>query len=103
MTVGAFRFGGDEAAYVADSRDTEEWTLFPSPVAFMDLEGAVPEAELREEMTRRAAGWEPPGGPFVSVSAGDGVHVRSASSDAEVACWGYFAREEPRIPLDDLR
>ena len=99
LTVGASRFGGDEAAYVADSRDTEEWALFPSPVAFMDLEGAVPEAELREEMARRAAGWEPPAGPFVAVSAGDGFTC-GLRLDGEVACWGYFAREEPRIPLE---
>ena len=94
----AFEFGGDEAAYVADRRDIGESVLYPSPVAFMDLEGAVPEVELREEMARRAATWEPPAGPFVSVSAGNGFTC-GLRLDGEVACWGYFAREEPRIPL----
>ena len=106
LTVGGFRFGGDEAAYVADQRgmddDTEGWLLIPSTAAFMDLEGAVPEAELREEMARRAAGWESPAGPFVAVKAGDGFTC-GLRLDGEVACWGYFAREEPRIPLEIYR
>ena len=73
MSVG-FEYGGDEAAYVADERDVDwsERVVFPSSVALLDLQGAVPEAEVREEMARRAVGWEPPGGPFVAVSAGDG-------------------------------
>ena len=103
LTVGGFRFGGDEAAYVADQRDMdddiEEWLFTPSRAALMDLEGAVPEADLRQEMARRAATWEPPGGPFVAVSAGDGFTC-GLRLDGEVACWGFFAREEPRIPLE---
>ena len=99
----AFQFGGDEEAYVADRRDldgdSEDWVLIPSHLAFMDLQGAVPEAEVREEMARRAVGWEPPGGPFVAVSAGSGFTC-GLRLDGEVACWGYFAREEPRIPLE---
>ena len=67
ITVG-FRFGGDEGAYVANSRRPEEWVLYPYAVAFMDLEGAVPEPELRAEMVRRAARWEPPKGPFVAMN-----------------------------------
>ena len=97
MGVG-FEYGGDEAAFVADYLAFDEGVLYPSMNAFMDLAGAVPEVELREEMARRAAGWEPPGGPFVSVSAGSGFTC-GLRVDAEVACWGYFAREEPRIPL----
>ena len=98
----AFEFGGDEEAYVADRRDLdgdmEEWVFAPLHLAFMDLEGAVPEPGLRAEMARRAAGWEPPAGPFVAVSAGSGFTC-GLRLDGEVACWGYFAREEPRIPL----
>lgn len=100
---GAFEFGGDEAADVADRRDLdhdlEERVFIPLHLAFMDLPGAVPEAGLRAEMARRAAGWEPPAGPFVSVSAGSGFTC-GLRFDGEVACWGYFAREEPRIPLE---
>ena len=97
MTVG-FMFGGDETAYLADRRDTEEWVLYPETDVFMDLEGAVPESELREEMARHAATWEPPEGPFIAVSAGSGFTC-GLRVDGEVECWGYFAREEPRIPL----
>ena len=97
MSLG-FEFASDEAAYVTDYLATEEGVLIPSLNAFMDLEGAVPEFELREEMARRAAGWEPPAGPFVAVSAGSGFTC-GLRLDGEVACWGYFAREEPRIPL----
>lgn len=97
----AVQFGGDEAAYVADERDgdSSERLVFPSSAALLDLQGAVPEAEVREEMARRAAGWEPPEGPFVAVSAGSGFTC-GLRLDGEVACWGYFAREEPRIPLE---
>ena len=97
-----FKFGGDEAAFVANYLKGEDFVtdvLYPSSVALMDLEGAVPEAEVREEMARRAAGWAPPGGPFVAVSAGAGFTC-GLRLDGEVACWGYFAREEPRIPLE---
>lgn len=94
-----FEFGGDEAAYVAHQRGSEEWVVRPSSAALMDLRGAVPEAEPREEMVRRAVGWEPPEGPFVAVSAGDGFTC-ALRLDGEAACWGYFAREEPRIPLE---
>ncbi len=110
--LGGFEFGGDEQAYEADQRHEQasmadllealgdsRSPVEPLLVALMDLESAVPEAELREEMARRAAGWEPPGGPFVAVSAGDGVTC-GLRLGGEVACWGYFAREEPRIPLD---
>ena len=110
--LGGFEFGGDEQAYEADQRHEQasmadllealgdsRSPVEPLLVALMDLEGAVPEAELREEMARRAAGWEPPLGPFVSVSAGDGFTC-GLRLDGEVACWGYFAREEPRIPLE---
>ena len=99
LSTQGFRFGGDEAAYVAYGRGTDEWLVRPSSVALLDLQGAVPEAEVREEMARRAVGWEPPGGPFVAVSAGDGFTC-ALRLDGEVACWGYFAREEPRIPLE---
>ena len=110
--LGGFEFGGDEQAYVADQRHEQASMadllealgdsgspVEPSLVALMDLEGAVPEAELREEMARRAQGWEPPAGPFVAVSAGYGFTC-GLRLDGEVACWGYFAREEPRIPLE---
>ncbi len=110
--LGGIEFGGDEQAYVAHRRDEEASMadlrealgnsgspVEPSLVAFMDLVGAVPEPELREEMARRAATWEPPLGPFVSVSAGDGFTC-GLRLDGEVACWGHFAREEPRIPLE---
>ena len=99
LSTQGFRFGGDEVAYVAYGRGTDEWLVRPSSVALLDLQGAVPEAEVREEMARRAVGWEPPGGPFVAVSAGDGFTC-ALRLDGEVACWGYFAREEPRIPLE---
>ena len=98
MTIG-FVFGGDEAAYVENRRRPEEWVLYPYTVALMDLEGAVPDPEVREAMARRAAAWEPPAGPFVAVSAGYGFTC-GLRLDGEVACWGYFAREEPRIPLE---
>ena len=94
----ALEFGGDEAAYLADWRDLGEWVFAPLSFEFMDLQGAVPEPESRAEMARRAAGWEPPAGPFVAVTAGEGFTC-GLRPDGEVACWGYFAREEPRIPL----
>ncbi len=99
LTARGFEYGGDEAAYVADERGADELFLYPSLVAWLDLQGAVPGAEVREEMARRAVSWEPPGGPFVAVSAGDGFTC-ALRLDGEVACWGYFAREEPRIPLE---
>ena len=111
LMVHGYKFGGDEQAYVADRDEQTSVASFrdalglsdsvvePSFVALMDLEGAVPEAEVREEMARRAVDWEPPGGPFVAVSAGDGFTC-ALRLDGEVACWGYFAREEPRIPLE---
>ena len=110
MTIG-FEFGGDEQAYAAYWRDIENSHEFyeafgftgqyldASQVVLLDLEGAVPEVEAREEMARRAAGWEPPAGPFVAVSAGDGFTC-GLRLDGEAACWGYYAREEPRIPLE---
>ena len=95
-----FEFGGDEEAFVADrfARIFEGLGLYPSVVGLLDLEGAVPQAEVREEMAGRAAGWEPPPGPFAAISAGAGFTC-GLRVDGEVACWGYFAREEPRIPL----
>ncbi len=111
MTFG-YRFGGDEQAYVVDQRDTEARTqeffeafgftgqyFGASDVVLLDLEGAVPEVEAREEMARGAAGWEPPAGPFVAVSAGEGFTC-GLRVDGEAVCWGYYAREEPRIPLE---
>ena len=111
MTFG-YWFGGDEQAYEADRRDTEARTqeffeafgftgqyFGASDVVLLDLEGAVPGVELRREMARGAAGWEPPAGPFVAVSAGEGFTC-GLRLDGEAECWGYYAREEPRIPLE---
>ena len=111
LITSGYHFGGDEQAYAARQRDianrqefyegfgfTGEY-LGASAAALLDLQGAVPEVEAREEMARRAAGWEPPAGPFVAVSAGDGFTC-GLRADGEAACWGYYAREEPRIPLE---
>ena len=110
MTSG-YRFGGDEQAYAADRHEVTDFQEFfeafgftgqylgASDVVLLDLEGAVPEVEAREEMARGAAGWDPPEGPFVAVSAGEGFSC-GLRVDGEVVCWGYYAREEPRIPLE---
>lgn len=94
-----FEFGGDEEAVHADSIDRRGSRVEPLSSALLDLEGAVPEAEVRAEMARRAQGWEPPTGQFVQVSAGHGFSC-GLRPGGEVECWGYFAREEPRIPLE---
>ena len=59
-------------------------------------------AALGEEtlgvLVERAAGWEPPGGPYKAISAGAGFTC-GLRLDGEVACWGSVAGGEPRIPL----
>ena len=106
-----YQFGGDEQAYAANLRDIDASAqgifetfgftgqYLNASRAVLDLEGAVPEVELRQEMARHAAQWEPPAGPFVAVSAGEGFTC-GLRFDGEAACWGYYAREEPRIPLE---
>ena len=109
ITLG-YRFGGDEQAYAAYWRDIENFQEFfeafgftgqyleASRVVLLDLEGAVPEAELRQEMARRAAQWEPPAGPFVAVSAGDGFTC-GLRLDGEAACWGTTPARSLGSPL----
>ena len=79
--------------------DLDEPWVEVSSAALLDLEGVVPEGAVRAEMARRAEGWEPPAGPFVQVSVGSGFTC-GLRVDREVECWGYFAQEEPRIPLE---
>ena len=106
LMSGGYRFGGDEQAYASFLEDYRRAGVLPSLVqvlpslaALLDLEGAVPEAEVRREMARRAEGWAPPAGPFVSISAGRGFSC-GLRVDGEAVCWGFYAREEPRIPLE---
>ena len=99
LQFGGFEFGGDEDAYRADLSEALGPGIILSMIAFWDLEDAVPEAEVRREMARRAEGWAPPAGPFVAISAGHGFSC-GLRVDGEAECWGYYAREEPRIPLD---
>ncbi|MDE0654319.1 MAG: Ig-like domain-containing protein [bacterium] len=59
-------------------------------------------AALGEEtlgvLVERAAGWEPPEGPYKAISASAG-YTCGLRLDGEVACWGYVAGGEPRVPL----
>ena len=98
MAVGGFEFGGDENAYKEYLYDGRS-EVSPRSAVSLDLQGIVPEPEVREEMARRAQDWSPPEGPFVQVSAGYGFSC-GLRFDGEAECWGYFAREEPRIPLE---
>ncbi len=92
-----FRYEGGEQAYLDRlGRRVQEGA--PRELDFMSSEGAVFDAALVGEMVRRAAGWEPPPGPFKAVSAGRGFTC-GLRLDGEVDCWGYVADEEPRIPL----
>ena len=56
---------------------------------------------LRDVIARRSAAWAPPPGPYVAVSAGQGITC-GLRLDATIACWGYLHDEEPRIPLHVL-
>ena len=88
--------GGEEAYLDRLKRRVQEGA--PRELDFMTIKGAVFDAALIGEMERRAAGWEPPRGPFKAVSAGRGFTC-GLRLDGEVDCWGYVADEEPRIPL----
>ena len=92
-----FRYEGGEQAYLDRLRRRVQEGA-PRELDFMSSEGAVFDAALVGEMVRRAAGWEPPPGPFKAVSAGRGFTC-GLRLDGEVDCWGYVANEEPRIPL----
>ena len=92
-----FRYEGGEQEYL-DLYGPRVREGAPRELDFMTIEGAVFDAALIGEMVQRAAGWEPPPGPFKAVSAGAGFTC-GLRLDGEVECWGYVADEEPRIPL----
>ena len=65
---------------------------------FMTIEGTGVDEAMLGVLVERASGWESPRGPFKAISAGAGFTC-GLRLDGEVACWGYVADEEPRIPL----
>jgi len=69
-----------------------------APVRFMTAVDVVRDADLLAAMVERAAGWEPPPGPYKALSAGGGFTC-GLRLDGEVSCWGYVNNSEPRIPL----
>ena len=95
-----FHLGGSEQTYEDFYREGiySDVESLPRSVTLMTIADAVPDAALIGVMVERAARWEPPGGPFVALSAGAGFTC-GLRADAEVECWGYVADEEPRIPL----
>ncbi len=64
----------------------------------LTIDGPVVGVETLGVLVERASGWEPPAGPFKAVSAGAGFTC-GLRLDGEIACWGYVADEEPRVPV----
>ena len=94
-----FEFGGDEEAYREHLSDRAGSVVSPKFPPLLDLADAVPEAEVRQEMARRAEVWLAPAGPFIAISAGYGFSC-GLRVDGDAVCWGFYSREEPRIPLE---
>lgn len=94
-----FRAEGGERAHVDDRIDAYGGFELPQPpFTFMTAADVVRDAELLAAMVQRAAGWEPPPGPYKAIAAGTGFTC-GLRLDGEVSCWGYVNSGEPRIPL----
>ena len=98
----AFRHFGDESGervYVEDQLERLSDLEMPQPpMTFMTAADVVRDADLLAAMVERAAGWEPPPGPYKALSAGAGFTC-GLRLNGEVSCWGYLNNGEPRIPL----